>query len=66
MTTTTSLTMYRTVNVGDRQYAYLYHVVQGDVLWYYMPHGVAHLYLNADPHMVDWRELGRRYGCGGW
>ena len=58
----TPLTMSRTVNVGDRQYAYLYQVVPGDVLWYYMPYGVAHLYLNADARTLDWWELGRRYG----
>lgn len=66
MTTTTSLTMCHTVNVGGRQYAYLYRGVQGGALWYYMPHGMAHLYLNADPRTVDWVELWRRYGCEGW
>lgn len=62
MASTGPLNLHRTKRVGDREYAYVWQVVPGDVHWFYMPYGTACMYLKADPRTLDWSELGRRYG----
>ena len=57
-----ALNLAHTRAVGSRTYAYLYAVTPVDLVWYYMPYGVAHMYLSVDPRSIDWQEFGRRYG----